>query len=1195
LTNHHIVSVTNEDFDIRTPQEVAAGAEFKDLPPTEFSKRAFAAFTRASLVQGRNPTAVKIAAQAYAHHQEYPEKPITLIGHSAGGIASHEAAEILQKMGVKVKVVALGSPYFGLTEPTEDTVTLASKKDPIIAATGNSVMKGMWFNDVEDHSINAYFTNPESNKFLKAHLGPPAKKDSIRSDKGKPCGESFIAANKVCDPKKTTTARSPQPAPITKLTGIVSPVVRNGILAGVALTGLSTAAYMTQRARFQAGFKTSAEIAKKEAEQYTVPPKLQAGFRSSSDQGYKESETGSHFSSQEPEQISFFVGGFGGVSGKEGDFLGEEFAQMFPKHHTVAIESPEFDITAKEGDRVYKPDFLARAAKTMLGAALEKGRNPVATRIAARAYAYSQKYPDKPINLIGQSGGTMQVREAAEILDRMGVKGVRVVGTAGPYFGMTKPNGMTLISKKDPVNAIFGASMPNKQYVNSVAGHSTYYVTEGDGSAKKRADLKAAGQYSPKPQPEVQKVLSDYFDRSKRQDAALTPLASNLNPDRAKMQSRFLLQLKTILERSYTNGVDQFLGISIKSNGDIDGRFRDGRNLVDFAVTAFDVSTKFVTRGDAYLDALETELQRDHLERSLKTDATRGARGAKPKNCITGLACRGACIDPHETCRVPVSSVASAQEMMQLRQSALSLRSPSAGGAPTPPGAVPGQSVADPLQDLKIRDLKKIAKEKNIYRYGAMTSAELKKAIATTGERPAQQRRVEKTLTRNREFREAIEGTSINKAAKDWNKFKKIVQATGVSPEIAAGAAIAFISGLGIREYMKLRDRYRDGYVESAKAATDRAEKTPVQPIEKPNITFAVGGFTNEGSSGDAIKAKLEGLADKKNADQADQWFRDQNEIIPFNAKAFDIPKTDIPPKNPDGTYNPAYLGHLAKHGFGGFIQNNLKKRNEDSVELAAQIYAHATARDENGNYVNKNKPINIIAHSAGGLTADEALQVINRMPNGKEILDRVNLVKMGTPNVGYIADTKPTREMSITSAHDPLNLLPARNAKQINSVRGRELDDYLDNQEVIEQIRTMSGYHSSSTFYQQSEKKRKKENPFDIPPTDPTDPTDPRNSPTYGRNPANAIAEAQALAEHLKERAEKQKEAAKLAELLEEVQRVGRENERKAEAEQRKTKKSGAAKKGWETRRNPNYKPKKRKPKADSAYDRAYNLALIS
>ena len=113
---------------------------------------------------------------------------------------------------------------------------------------------------------------------------------------------------------------------------------------------------------------------------------------------------------KEPEQISFFVGGFGGVSGKEGDLIGEEFSAMFPNHHVVGVESPEFDITAKEGDRVYHPSFLMRAAKTVVGDALKEGRNPVAVRLAARAYAYHQKYPDKPLNLIGQSGGGMPVQ-----------------------------------------------------------------------------------------------------------------------------------------------------------------------------------------------------------------------------------------------------------------------------------------------------------------------------------------------------------------------------------------------------------------------------------------------------------------------------------------------------------------------------------------------------------------------------------------------------------------------------------------------------------------------------------------------------------------------------------------------------------------------------------------------------------------
>lgn len=1081
LQNHHIQPLRNDNFDVRTMAELKKGiSRGKDdenpVSGIEFPLRAMRTFMRTVLQQGRNPVAVQTAAQAYAYHQKYPDKPITLVGHSAGGITVRETAEILEKMGVKAKVIAIGSPYFGLTEPTADTITLSTKQDPILQATGNSVMKGAWFNSVKGHQIKDYLGNSEVREFLKLTLNPlseaEAKKKRGDSRKkavckeGKPCGDICIPKTAKCKSETASISNSGEvsqgQARIStqdrKALSSLPTGVKAGAVLGSAILGLSGTAYLAQRARYQQNFAESVKMAKAEAERYSskVPEDVKAGFRTVGDQGYEPTSVKSRLTDVEPDQITFFTGGFGGVSGKESDYLGEEFSEMFPKHHVVAVESPEFDITPKEGDKVSSPSFIWRAAQTLFGDSVKQGRNPVAVRIAARAYAYHQQHPDKPINLVGQSGGTMPTREAAEILERMGVKDVRVVSAAGPYFGMTKPRGMTLISKKDPMNTLFGSGMPGKRYISSVDGHSKYFVVSQEGSPRLRAEQRQRGEKTSVTNQETQKVLTDYFDRSKRQDGLHTD--SGMFGDAIEQKKRFLSQLKLILERSYTDGIDQFLKIDIDANGDISGRFRDGRKVIDFSVGETEIETKLATpaRTDAYLEGAANLVSIVHL------DAPRRGQRSKPK-CTRGMSCGYACIQSGETCRIRSSSLTTAAEYQALRTQATALSSSAGKTAPS-----------DPWAGKSIRDLKKEASKRGVYRYSEMNSEELKRAIRAADENPKQQDRLRKTLEKRKQARDIVEGGSINKYVKSWDKIEKLLKLSGADPKLVAGALIAAFTGLGVKVYNDLRDSYRSGIRDSAVAATYRAEKVPSVDSKKNNITFAVGGFSGEGSSGAEIKKRLEDLADKPDADASDRWFRDQNEIIPLDVPEFDIEPFAGDKRNTDGTYNPAYLAHLGQQGFGAFMRNYRNKRNEAAVELASQIYAQANAKNRNGRFINKNKPINIVAHSSGGMTAREAMDIIALMPNGKEVLERVNLVTLGTPDLGF-SEKRLAREMSITGAGDPLAVLPQRYPKRINSIKGREISDFLSDENAIEQIRRQFGYYPTSTYYRERPKDKPK------------------------------------------------------------------------------------------------------------------------
>lgn len=65
-------------------------------------------------MEGINPDSVEMARKAYEMYQE-TQKPVRLVGYSAGGFVAHDAAEILKQLKVPVKAIGLGTPHWGKT------------------------------------------------------------------------------------------------------------------------------------------------------------------------------------------------------------------------------------------------------------------------------------------------------------------------------------------------------------------------------------------------------------------------------------------------------------------------------------------------------------------------------------------------------------------------------------------------------------------------------------------------------------------------------------------------------------------------------------------------------------------------------------------------------------------------------------------------------------------------------------------------------------------------------------------------------------------------------------------------------------------------------------------------------------------------------------------------------------------------
>jgi hypothetical protein len=1051
LDNNYFVPISNEEYDIRTYEELAKGIDISHLGDKGGAPNIKALISRGlrtslknTVLQGRNDVSVKIAAQAAAYHKKYPDRPITLIGHSAGGISSREAAEILENhMGIKVKVITMGSPWIGFTRPTSDTTGIGNRKDPILAGAGYSNMKAQWVDDANGHSIETYLESDNVKNLFREQLGRK------RTDaKGVPCGKGYISPDKECKVGKGQL-KSPTAAvvggTIAASTGGTSLAL--GAAGAAALMGIPTASFLAVRAKYRSGFEESAQLAKEQAKDYAVPDDIKAGFRAIADQDpERRTDLESEFSGKAPEHITFTVGGFGGDQGKESDFMGKEVSNMFPDHLVVSVESPEFDLTPEPGDKVSSPNFLKKAFKKVAGPVTEKGRNPVAVRVAARAYAYHEKHPDKPINLIGQSGGTMPVREAAEILQKMGVQDVRVASSGGPHFGLTKAKGsITLTSPNDPMTKlpVVRRLLANQVSVPSVQGHSAYFSSE-PGNFKERHERRKAGETIGVNQ-ETQAVLQRHFRRT-RQD-------SKLSSSTVTLSKRFVARLRTTLARSYQDGIDRFLDIKIGEAGDITGSFKSDDKVIAFVMNEDEISTQLV----------EGDRRQDSASGLAIFDTPHRWDDSKGKNCTIGLSCGESCISKSKVCRKTPEELGVAKQLKEVQLMGLKLRQeiPDIAAEAEPISDV--NPSKDGLDEMSIRDLKKRASESGVRAYSNMTKEELINSIRIVEGSPRSREAITKTVTRKQAERALLtKASKKNDYVKKWTDLGRILKIAGVNPDLAAVGVGALLLGVSTKLYRDAKARYERGLDESAQSALDRSETVRAPATKKQFITFAVGGYKGLGSHAEKMKDLLESPGDKPDASFEDKWFKSSNEMVTVDI-ADDVPKPPFSKKLPGGAANPAYYGYIAVNGFGNALRNVFKQRNEGAVELASQIYAHAKKVDRDGKEVNGDRAINVLAHGSGGMAAREAMDIIARMPGGDKILDRTTFVGLGTPYFGFSDRRRARREITLTSSQDPFNMLPTRGEKRVNSVPGHDMEDYLTDPQALREVRAAFGIDQTS------------------------------------------------------------------------------------------------------------------------------------
>lgn len=168
LKNHILIDTPNQDFDIPIGMEQLA-QKYSALGPLSgaiagaLTAKNMAVIMISTAINGKNPTSIRMAAQALDFHAKYPNKPISLVGYSGGGIAAKEAAILLNRLGVKANVVSIGSPDFGLFNEKDfyaNQHTGLTGTGDIVAFAGGPPINHVEVKGTPGHFFPQYANNP---------------------------------------------------------------------------------------------------------------------------------------------------------------------------------------------------------------------------------------------------------------------------------------------------------------------------------------------------------------------------------------------------------------------------------------------------------------------------------------------------------------------------------------------------------------------------------------------------------------------------------------------------------------------------------------------------------------------------------------------------------------------------------------------------------------------------------------------------------------------------------------------------------------------------------------------------------------------------------------------------------------------------------------------------------------------------
>jgi hypothetical protein len=396
------------------------------------------------------------------------------------------------------------------------------------------------------------------------------------------------------------------------------------------------------------------------------------------------------------------------------------------------------------------------------------------------------------------------------------------------------------------------------------------------------------------------------------------------------------------------------------------------------------------------------------------------------------------------------------------------------GGARSRPDDSDGNE-GDDYDRMTIRQLQDEAASRGVYRSHGQKAEQLRRQLRILDQDPDALENTRRTLQGIRKTKQTALRNLPKGVSKDWRQLEKVSKAVkSINPSSAALIVSAAIVGVATSQMDQARDRWRDGLPESAAAALGRARKVDTEFTFKDNVTFAVGGFSGTGSDGAKIKRMLENPQDFT---KEEIWFAKNNLIVPVRHPDFDIAAPEMRKKLDNGEYNPLYLADVTSKSLGKYGENAMRGRNDAAVNLAAQMWAYGRRYPD--------KPLNVVAHGAGGQVTDEAMEILSKMRervgsnvvSGEKMRERVSISRLGSPHFGF-ANSKWWKEVNhrtITSKQDPFHILPNRAAQWVSRLRGGEVEDYLRSPDVREKLRENMGFYEDSlTGLTQRQRKNK-------------------------------------------------------------------------------------------------------------------------
>lgn len=369
----------------------------------------------------------------------------------------------------------------------------------------------------------------------------------------------------------------------------------------------------------------------------------------------------------------------------------------------------------------------------------------------------------------------------------------------------------------------------------------------------------------------------------------------------------------------------------------------------------------------------------------------------------------------------------------------------------------------DRYEKMTIRQLQEEASGRGVYRSHGQKASELRRQLRVLDQDPEVLENTRRTLQGLRKTKTTALRVLPKGVSRDWRQLERVAKAVkGINPGSAALVVSAAIMGVTKSQFDQARDHWREGLPDSAAAALGRARKVDTEFTFKDNVTFAVGGFNSTGSSGQKIQQMLENPLDKS---KEERWFASNNLIVPVRHPDFDIESSVHHKKLDDGSYNPLYLGDVVSKSLGKYGENALRGRNDAAVNLAANMWAYGRRYPD--------KPLNVVAHGAGGQVTDEAMEILSKMRervgsavmSGEKMRERISITRLGSPHFGF-ADSRWWREVNhrtITSKEDPFSILPNRAAQWVSRLRGGEVEDYLRSPDVREKLRENMGFYEDS------------------------------------------------------------------------------------------------------------------------------------